>query len=689
MTGFEPIAGTIGAVALLDPAFKFISWTYRKWRLTADFGKDYTSIEIIYHSELALLYDVLDTDVSKVQNRLNAGSTRLDDAIRNRLLLWVEQVQECDALIKKCDPSPESEEDGRLLPDDNVSSVPGKRPHRAAQQDSRLHIAGSNRPVSPLFGLGPPSTPAGSSKRSSSSERKSATPGTSTGSVSNSPPPKSKADSKRRGSKFLGVSKGLFRKKKDKDTKANEQVLVVPVKDALPPINPTIHVQDVEDASTAQIGQIGSARQSQSNLRSRIQWAIDDRNKLLELIDGLEKHSDFFNKRLNFQNYPGRNLTPEQMKRQQKQLQKYMKIGMQLRKLIQAVTNLQGSNSMAFELMLHANPFQLHSDIQLDINSTDLVGENASFHLQVTRTLATAPTPGSPNLLGSDLAAPGTSRSASETVAVLFSVAADRDFRADTVTGASSPADDRIKNFAHAMDGRHQSSSTNGGWARKLGILVDQQNPASHITLFWDMTESDTTKTLIDVLSDATERQLLRKLDHTQFRLRLGLIIASSLLHIITAGSPQEFHSGVLQYYMANEREYGSPGEKWINPYIRLRSIGHVERSKSSTSILSGGAHPVGPEVVMMRKLGILLYEVGTWEHVPGTYLDDRVQTVRLQKAELLKVVPPKYADAVHVCLEFNAQAENLANWVNDNVVSVLQDCSDGFEKQQNLFHPP
>lgn len=50
--GFEPISCTIGAVALLDPALRAVSWIYGKYRLGKKFGEHYNALSI-YKSGVA------------------------------------------------------------------------------------------------------------------------------------------------------------------------------------------------------------------------------------------------------------------------------------------------------------------------------------------------------------------------------------------------------------------------------------------------------------------------------------------------------------------------------------------------------------------------------------------------------------------------------------------------------------
>lgn len=102
---FEPISGTIGAMALLDPALRGFSWTYGKYKLLKQFGDHYMAEAIKYRSEVARFVYIRDLKTDAFKNSpLNESETFFIAAFRDRLILAVETLEECEELVAKHDP---------------------------------------------------------------------------------------------------------------------------------------------------------------------------------------------------------------------------------------------------------------------------------------------------------------------------------------------------------------------------------------------------------------------------------------------------------------------------------------------------------------------------------------------------------------------------------------------------------
>ena len=101
---FEPISGTISAVAFVDPALRGLSWMYGKYRLMENFGFDYLALEIEYRSEVARFVQIRDQSIDLLKTSpLGVLGHFLEHAIRDRLLSKLRTLDECEEVMKKYD----------------------------------------------------------------------------------------------------------------------------------------------------------------------------------------------------------------------------------------------------------------------------------------------------------------------------------------------------------------------------------------------------------------------------------------------------------------------------------------------------------------------------------------------------------------------------------------------------------
>lgn len=99
---FEPISGTIGFVALVDPAVRAFSFLYGKYKLTKAFGRDYIERDITYRSEVAFFEILLETKGDQLEsNPLNGRNMFRNDDIKRRFVLYLQDFEDCDVLSKK------------------------------------------------------------------------------------------------------------------------------------------------------------------------------------------------------------------------------------------------------------------------------------------------------------------------------------------------------------------------------------------------------------------------------------------------------------------------------------------------------------------------------------------------------------------------------------------------------------
>ena len=101
---FEPISGSIGAVALIDPALRGVSWIYGKYKLQKQFGEHYQALTVKYTAEVARFVIIRDQKIHVLEKSpLNEAETFLNEAIRARLVLEVKAFEECEKLMEEHD----------------------------------------------------------------------------------------------------------------------------------------------------------------------------------------------------------------------------------------------------------------------------------------------------------------------------------------------------------------------------------------------------------------------------------------------------------------------------------------------------------------------------------------------------------------------------------------------------------
>ncbi|KAI9774400.1 MAG: hypothetical protein M1840_004294 [Geoglossum simile] len=121
---FEPISGTIGAVALLDPALRGASWVYAKHKLGKNFGEHFQSLTITYYSEVARFVEIRDQKIHVLPNNpLNESETFLNGIFRDRLVLEVKALEECEMLMEIYDKR--ASRDSHVAQQSALSGDPG------------------------------------------------------------------------------------------------------------------------------------------------------------------------------------------------------------------------------------------------------------------------------------------------------------------------------------------------------------------------------------------------------------------------------------------------------------------------------------------------------------------------------------------------------------------------------------
>jgi hypothetical protein len=104
MAGFEPISGTMGAIALVDRMFQGVIWVYGQYKITEAFGADFVEYSDIYESEIVRFEKIRDHNVTGLtEDPLEDDKRKLKPQLRNRFLHWVRHLEACEDLIRKCE----------------------------------------------------------------------------------------------------------------------------------------------------------------------------------------------------------------------------------------------------------------------------------------------------------------------------------------------------------------------------------------------------------------------------------------------------------------------------------------------------------------------------------------------------------------------------------------------------------
>jgi hypothetical protein len=135
---FEPISGSIGAIALIDPALRGASWIYGKYKLQKQFGDHYQAFTVMYNAEVARFVMIRDQKIHLLEKSpLNEAETFLNEAIRGRLVLAVKALEECEKLMeeyhhrgKEQEDNEQSDRQGDESSFDNQAGNSHRLPHR-------------------------------------------------------------------------------------------------------------------------------------------------------------------------------------------------------------------------------------------------------------------------------------------------------------------------------------------------------------------------------------------------------------------------------------------------------------------------------------------------------------------------------------------------------------------------------
>jgi hypothetical protein len=219
---------------------------------------------------------------------------------------------------------------------------------------------------------------------------------------------------------------------------------------------------------------------------------------------------------------------------------------------------------------------------------------------------------------------------------------------------------------AHSFATAYPEADAIRGWAGFLGTIDD-------IYVFCDSSRHGPEKCLADWLSDDGERAKFRGSSQAKLRARLGSTVACTLFHLVHALGPKDLEARHLLYYPPLDKdgtEIPATGSRVI-PFAPL--IAKSTSGVSSATVFSLQGPGDTAEVRMIRKLGILLYEIGSWSVVPeqGSGLPGKVRYARVEK-ERLANISPVYRDVVRSCLDYGEESD-VGTWMFENVVEPMK----------------
>lgn len=174
-------------------------------------------------------------------------------------------------------------------------------------------------------------------------------------------------------------------------------------------------------------------------------------------------------------------------------------------------------------------------------------------------------------------------------------------------------------------------------------------------------------------LADPHEQSVLKMAGYTVVRARLAFIAASSLFYSLRAEGTQDFEAKNFKYYTTLDKHGDEPDYKdsRVIPFVPLATLGITAFEPSSAEYTLPGED--GAEATMIKKLGILIYEIGTWTNVADTnLLEVRVSKVKMEYA-LLDSMHPKYPGVINACLCYRKDGR-VEDWLVRNVVMLLKE---------------
>ena len=332
-----------------------------------------------------------------------------------------------------------------------------------------------------------------------------------------------------------------------------------------------------------------------------------------------------------------------------KHLRHYQDAGDRLKELISTLRVLPETNQVAFQLRLYNNPSELQALLKESSKACGdyFQAEGAAFYMK----LQSEPT---------QQADP--SQEPPEAKYLIFDVSTEEE---------ASEAGERIASVREQLLSATPHPSKLD-WGAFLGHM------GKTIRVISDSTTRLPGRSLITCLTDRGEQKVLQEAGYAGARARLAFIAASSLFYSLRAEGTQDLEAQDLTYYTALDKRKREPGykESRVIPFVPLTTLGATAFEPSSADTLSGRDEL---KATMIKKLGILIYEIGVWTNVADTRLEARVSKVKTGKGHL-ESMHPKYPDVIDACLRYKKDG-SVEDWLVKHVVLPLKEVYESIER--------
>lgn len=396
---------------------------------------------------------------------------------------------------------------------------------------------------------------------------------------------------------------------------------------------------------------------------SRVAWVANSRSDFIALLDELKEHANFFNSMILLSQSKQTVLESQEADELRTKVDRYRNIGNCLRMLLQSLPKLTGSEEAVFQLMLHDNPFLLQSNFRTSSKLPSLRLGSVAFYTRLSTPKSTwdgAVPVGSPE------------QRDSSSRYLVFDV---QQTSASPSLPIGTIATTELSSISHLLD-EPVEAAQRPTWARELGHIKAPVTASGFISALSDSTIHAAETTLADSLKDEREKQFFQLASQASFRARLALVLTCSLIYAHIAEGARDLTAQELTYYSTQPSNVRASDlrRSRINPFVLLQSVGLQTTRVSSHEALTSAARDHDDETTsMIRSLGVLLYEIGSWTVSVGATVSERANFVKPKHGALAGDISVRYCDAITSCL--GARKEDLGNlesWMVENVAEPL-----------------
>ncbi|KAF5699760.1 hypothetical protein FMUND_14625 [Fusarium mundagurra] len=420
----------------------------------------------------------------------------------------------------------------------------------------------------------------------------------------------------RRRDHFLGI----FRSKKhkipyepDRNPPSTEQNVPIavdeqqPVPEALTPLD-SVLAPGSTAAASSEIAKAATEVHDRSNFLLRAGWVAQSRDRFIQLLKELKKHADYFHSMIQLDQGKKMVIRSQQMATVATKVKEYRDIGDRLRMLLQSLDQLTGSKRAEFQLMLHHDPLSLQSRYRKVTRLLSFQPEGAAFYARLL-----PPTE-------------HTEGSAATTTARYLVFDVQQANLSPSIAGETIAAR-KLSDISHLLDDTDKTAQPL--MARTLGCIKASGTTNGTISVFSDSTPHKDAKSLAVGLNDENEKKYFQAPSRASLRTRLALVLTCSLIYVQRADGLRDLNAAGLTFYDTDPASGHAAdlGHSRIKPFILLQMLGVPTMTTSSHSVLTSAARDDDDDTVsMIRSLGILLYEIGSWDLSVGDTIAEKAR---------------------------------------------------------------